>query len=67
MGKLKEVFSEIMEDFDWEQFIIGICLAAAVGTFVMGVVMAYVFKNLAWLMLWTITMLAAGFAMGVNG
>ena len=67
MGKMKEVFSEIMEDFDWERFIVGICLALALSAFILGVVLTIAFGSLAYLLLWFVSIVAVAFAMGVEG
>ena len=67
MGKLKEALAEIVEYFDWERFIIGFCLAFALGAFILGIVLSIAHENLAWITLWVIGMIAAAVAMGVEG
>ena len=67
MGKLKEVFSEIMEDFDWERFIIGLCWSLAFVSFGTGLAMALAFQSFAYLLLWLVSIVAAAFATGVEG
>ena len=67
MGKLKEVFSEIMEDFNWESFIFGLCVALAIAAFFFGIALAMVFNNLAYLLLWFVSIVAVALAMGVEG
>ena len=67
MGKLKEVFSEIMEDFDWERFIIGLCVGLAIVSFGTGLALVLAFANLAYLLLWFVSIVALAFAMGVEG
>lgn len=67
MGKLKEVFSEIMKYFDWERFIVGICMSLAIVFFGTGLVLVLAFENLAYLLLWFVSIVAVAFAMGVEG
>ena len=67
MGKLKEVFSEIMEDFAWDRFIIGLCVALAIVSFGTGLALVLAFENLAYLLLWFVSIVAVAFAMGVEG
>ena len=67
MGKLKEEFAEIIEHFDWKQFIIGFCVALAICTFALGTACAIAFKNLAWVTLWSIGIIAAAVVSGVEG
>lgn len=67
MGKLKEAWAEIIEYFDWERFILGLCLALALAFFSLGIVLTIVFDSLAYLLLWFVSIVAAAFAMGVEG
>lgn len=67
MGKLKEAWAEIIEYFDWERFIIGFCLALAIASFSLGIVLTIVFDSLAYLLLWFVSIVAVAFAMGVEG
>lgn len=67
MGNLKDTLAEIVEYFDWERFIIGFCLALALGAFILGVVLSIAHGNLAWITLWVISMIAVSVAMGVEG
>ncbi len=67
MGKLKEAWAEIIEYFDWERFILGLCLALALAAFILGIVLTIAFGNLAYLLLWFVSIVAAAFAMGVEG
>lgn len=66
MGKLKEEWAEILEHFDWKQFIIGFCIALALCAFVLGTACAFAFKNFAWVALWSIGIIAAAVANGVE-
>ena len=65
MGKMKEAWAEILEYFDWEQFIIGFCTALAICAFALGTACAFAFKNLAWVALWPIGIIAVAVACGV--
>lgn len=67
MGKLKEAWDEIIESFDWERFIIGFCLALTLAAFILGIVLAIAFGSLVYLLLWCVSIVAAAFAMGVEG
>ena len=67
MGKLKEALAEIVEYFDWEGFIICFCLAFALCAFILGIVLSIAFKNLAWVALWPIGIIAVAVAKGVGG
>ena len=67
MKKLKEAWAEIIEYFDLERFIIGFCLDLALAAFILGIVLTMVFDSLAYLLLWFVSIVAAAFAMGVEG
>lgn len=67
MKKLKEAWSEIIEYFYWERFILGLCLALALATFILGIVLTMAFGSLAYLLLWFVSIVAAAFVMGVEG
>lgn len=66
MGKLKEAFSEIMEDFDWKGSIAGISVAITVIAFFMGIVLAIDKGNCLWLLLWIVAGVFFGFTLGVQ-
>lgn len=67
MGKLKEEWAEILEHFDWKQFIIGFCKVLAICAFALGSACAIIFENLAWVALWLIGVIAVAVAQGVEG
>ena len=67
MRKMKEVWAEIMEDFDWRCFIFGLCVALAIVSFGTGLALVIAFENLAYLLLWFVSIVAVAFAMGVEG
>ena len=67
MGKLKEAWVEIMEYFNWKRFILGLCSALAIASFVLGAMLAIAFDSFAYLLLWLVGIVVVAFIMGVEG
>lgn len=61
------MMKELFEYFDWENFIIAVCLAIAVIAFVAGTALALADENVLWLLLWLVTGIVGGLAAGMCG
>lgn len=58
---------ELFDYFDWENFIIAVCLTIAVIAFVVGTALAMNEGNVLWLLLWLVSGITAGVASGMAG
>ena len=66
MGKLKETWAEIMDNFDLKYFLAGICVSIAAIAFLMGLVLAIDTGNCLWFLLLIVSGVSFGFLLGVK-